>query len=79
MPIRICDDDVTIVSDEVMLSKIVKAIEAVSLGKSYSITGSRSYTSHDLDDLLRLRDDYEARVLRKKGAIGKNLSDFSGE
>ena len=75
--ITISDDTVEIKSDEYMLRQFQQAMEAVSLGKKYSITGSRAYEGYELKELQAMYDYYETRVMAARGGIGSNVSDFS--
>jgi len=77
LAITITNTSGSINSDEMMLIKVNEAIQAIPLGKSYSITGSRAFTNYDVDDLLKIKDYYEDRVLAAKGGIGANVSDFN--
>jgi len=77
MALTIDNPDATVYSDEKMYALCQDAVAALGTGASYAIVGSRSYTSHNLNDLLELLSFYENRVMAQKGAIGQNLADFS--
>lgn len=78
MALTVTTSTVTVDDDQKMLSLVRQCIQDVfTLGQSYSIIGSRTWTAADLPELRKMETRYERRILLAAGATGRNLLDFT--